>query len=220
MVLFGSNEQEIDPLGIEQQRLEFQQNRFLVLPACVEPAFWARLYQLSTTLDFEPHHYPTWERLVCSHPAVTLPLMMIFNRPTVLRWVELVTGKGPLLGFEARLHRLTNVRTDKNSGRTGGQDIPWHDDGPGKRQLAFSLSFTDATVEGGQFQLRPKGSASLLADLATPPAGTAILFDVDPELEHRITPVTGEAYRTTYAGWFMNCLPQALQDLKKPPAVK
>lgn len=216
MYLFGSADQELPSSQLDQLRVQFQQNRFVILPACVEPTLWARLYSLSTSLDYQPQHLPTWERLVCHHPTITLPLMMIFNRPKVLRWVEQVTGKAPLLGFEARLHRLTHVRTDTNSGRTGGQDIPWHDDGPGIRQLAFSLSFTDAPVEGGRFQLRRKGSTSLLADLETAPAGSAVLFDVDADLEHRVTPVSGHAARTTYAGWFMNCPPQAFQDLKRP----
>ncbi len=217
---FGSADQELPSSEIDQLRNQFRQNRFLLLPNCVEPSLWGRLFDLSTKLEYQPQHLPTWERLVCSHPSITIPLMMIFNRPSVLRWVEQVTGKAPLLGFEARLHRLTNVRTDQTKARTGGQDIPWHDDGPGIRQLAFSLSFTDAQVEGGRFQLRRKGSTSLLADFATPLAGDAILFDVAEELEHRITPISSQAARTTYAGWFMNCPPQALQDLKRPPIAK
>jgi len=53
-------------------------------------------------------------------------------------------------------------------------------------------------------QIREARSKRILHEIANTGPGDAVLFRVDPGLEHRITPVTGSISKTALAGWFVS----------------
>lgn len=122
--------------------------------------------------------------------AITLAL----KRPNLLRWIEAVTGCGPLGEVDGRLAQA----------RPGGLDqLTWHDDMIDRgRRLAITINLTDRPYEGGEFELRAKGSDAVLLRHRHVRPGSALLFEVAPGLEHRVLPVLSGGPRRVYAGWF------------------
>lgn len=128
-------------------------------------------------------------------PALNLAL----GRPEMLRWVEEATGKRGLLKVDGRV-----VRT-----RANGEDgLGWHDDGHETggdvvRRLAITLCLSNEPHEGGEFELRQSGSPDILIVYNHRHAGTALIFDIDSNLQHRVRPVRSGSARRIFAGWFL-----------------
>ena len=86
-----------------------------------------------------------------------------------------------------------------------GVPLHWHDDMNDRaRKLAIVINLSGRPFQGGQFQLRRKGADGLLLAFDHVEPGSALLFAVRPELEHRVLPVTGTNPRRVYAGWFLD----------------
>ena len=90
---------------------------------------------------------------------------------------------------------IISLREAKNEWE---EDGIWHDDG--SRILAFSLSLTLESPEGGVLEFREKGAINS-HKIPTPPFGTAIIFKTGAEnYEHKINKVTKDK-RLIIAGW-------------------
>lgn len=130
---------------------------------------------------------------------VGMALNLALSRPEMLCWVEQATGKRGLQKVDGRI-----VRT-----RAGAEDgLNWHNDehetgGDVVRRLAITIGLSDEPYEGGAFELRKSGSADLLIAYHHLNAGTALLFDIDPGLEHRVRPVRSGGARRVFTGWFL-----------------
>lgn len=130
---------------------------------------------------------------------VGMALNLALSRPEMLRWVEAVTGKRGLQKVDGRV-----VRT-----RANGEDgLDWHNDdhetgGDVVRRLAITIGLSDQPFEGGAFDLRMSGSPELLITYRHDAAGTALIFDIDTRLEHRVRPVRIGGARRVFTGWFL-----------------
>lgn len=90
---------------------------------------------------------------------------------------------------------ILSLRESQNSWE---EDGIWHDDG--SRILAFSLSLTITSPEGGILELREKGSNQSLK-IPTPDYGQMIVFKTGVEAyEHKINRVSSGS-RLIAAGW-------------------
>lgn len=90
---------------------------------------------------------------------------------------------------------ILSLREAKNEWE---EDGIWHDDG--SRKLAFSLSLTIESPEGGKLSFRKKGSSHQL-DIPTPTYGEMIIFKTGVSgYEHKINQVT-KGSRLVCAGW-------------------
>ncbi|MGE4069510.1 MAG: 2OG-Fe(II) oxygenase [Vicinamibacterales bacterium] len=122
-------------------------------------------------------------------------LHAVLNDPELWQVVEAVTGCRPIGAFSGRVYRR-EARTD------GGHYFPWHSDVSDGRLVGFSLNLGDTPYAGGRLQVRDADSHEILTDTANPGRGDALLFRIDPALEHQVTPVEGPEPRTVLAGWF------------------
>jgi hypothetical protein len=90
---------------------------------------------------------------------------------------------------------IISLRESKNEWEEEGI---WHDDG--SRILAFSLSLTKTSPEGGILEFRKKGQKDS-KKLMTPDYGTMIVFKTGVDgFEHKINAVT-KGSRLIIAGW-------------------
>lgn len=190
---FSSSSSWIEPAK------QFLRQRCLRLPKLLPANLLQRAVELSGSLPFQTNRTEVGEREICDHPGLRGLLMLLFNRAPLFRFLEELTGKGPIQSFEGTVYRLLP-----------GQTLSWHDDHPGVRQLALSLGLSPQPYEGGEFQLRLKGETALLLAAAGLSPGEALLFDVAADLEHRVTPLLGAHPRVAFAGWFMSCPLQTL----------
>ncbi len=91
----------------------------------------------------------------------------------------------------------------------------WHSDIDLKteRMVAMSINLSPRIYRGGSLQIRYKKSKKIIQEITNIGLGDAIIFRVDPRLEHRVTDLKGKEAKTAFAGWFqMN--PKCIFDLK------
>lgn len=122
-------------------------------------------------------------------------LMLALKRRNLLDWLERATGCGPLNG-------VAGVVVQALAG--ADHHLGWHDDRQKtRRRLAITINLSGAPYEGGVFEMRRKVTHEpLFAHRHTEP-GTALIFDVAHDIEHRILPVTAGGPRRVFTGWFL-----------------
>lgn len=121
-------------------------------------------------------------------------LELALRRAPLLRWLERVAGCGPLVHVEGEVAEH----------RPGGEDyLSWHGDmhKPG-RKLALVIDFSEARYEGGIFELRDRQSKQMLIRHHHDQPGSALLFRIAENLEHRVLPVTCGGPRRVFACGF------------------
>ncbi|MBM3459224.1 MAG: 2OG-Fe(II) oxygenase [Armatimonadetes bacterium] len=120
-------------------------------------------------------------------------LEFLHNTPTLYRAVEQLTGCGSVGSFAGRIVQLP-PGTNKGYG--------WHSDATGDRNVGLSLNLGSGGYSGGVFQVRERRSGRICWEVDQLAPGDALLFRIDPELEHQVTPVEAGVPRTVYSGWF------------------
>lgn len=121
-------------------------------------------------------------------------LELALRRAPLLRWLERVAGCGPLVRVEGEVAEH----------RAGGEDhLSWHQDmhKPG-RKLALVIDLSDTRYEGGEFELRDTQSRQVLIRHHHDQPGSALLFRIAENLEHRVLPVTSGGPRRVFACGF------------------
>lgn len=119
-------------------------------------------------------------------------IFFLVNDPALYAAVRHITGCGHIGCFTGRVYRMVPGAGDYDS---------WHSDVTEQRMVGMSINIGPA-YEGGVFQLREAGSKRLLCEAPNVVPGDAILFRIDPRLEHWITPMAGDTPKTAFAGWF------------------
>lgn len=125
---------------------------------------------------------------------ISRALELALRRAPLLRWLERIAGCGPLIRVEGEVAEH----------RAGSEDyLSWHQDmhKPG-RKLALVIDLSDTRYDGGVFELREKGSKQLLIRHHHEEPGSALLFRIAANLEHRVLPVTSGGPRRVFACGF------------------
>jgi hypothetical protein len=129
---------------------------------------------------------------VCMEPNATSALLeFLCNDAALFAAVEGMTGCTPLTRFSGFVYRLS---------AGAGHHHNWHNDMVQNRRVAMSVNLEPEPYAGGVLQLRRR-DGPVLARVENVGAGDAILFRVDPALQHRATEVTA-GVKTAFAGWF------------------
>jgi 2OG-Fe(II) oxygenase superfamily len=120
-------------------------------------------------------------------------LLFLLNDPDLRRAVGAITGTGPIARFDARIYRRLPVAEHYDN---------WHDDLAGPhRVVTMSVNLGSEPYGGGELLLRRKGEPEPFAAVHNVGPGDALLFRIDPALEHRVTSITS-GVKTALAGWF------------------
>ena len=85
--------------------------------------------------------------------------------------------------------------------------------------VAMTVNLSTDGYAGGFLEMRERSSKKIFAELANTGPGDAILFELAPELQHRVTPVEGSYPKTALAGWFKES-PEFLSALEKGRLVR
>jgi 2OG-Fe(II) oxygenase superfamily len=126
--------------------------------------------------------------------AVTLAL----NREPLLAMLEGLLPQPPPVPHRSITGHVARHRPDAS------HELYWHDDLQcSERLLGITVNLGAEPYSGGRFQLRVKANQRITADLVLEAPGDAFVFAISPALEHRVTPVTGEAARTVFTGWLV-----------------
>ncbi len=115
------------------------------------------------------------------------------NRPALRDWLSVVTGQPRIGAAEGRL-----VET-----RAGGVDqLTWHDDQMANACLGVTVHLRPCGYEGGAFELREKNKEQNLFQHASAMQGDIVFFDVSPQCEHRVLPISSGEARRVFTGWY------------------
>ncbi|HTR60739.1 MAG TPA: 2OG-Fe(II) oxygenase [Candidatus Binataceae bacterium] len=141
------------------------------------------------------------------HPGVAKELVLydfnalsvlefVMNQPDFRSTIEEITGIGPLRRFGGRIYRMVPG--------TAHHDL-WHTDVPHfRRHVCLTMNLSSEEFRGGAFMLRDRESKRVLADIMNTGLGDALIFRIDPALEHRVADIEGKKPKTAYAGWFVS----------------
>lgn len=173
----------------------FAEQRAIVCRDVFDAALLDRLLTAARGTGFRADQVDLGTREVEEPQRVGGTLNVLMQRPALFRWLEAVTGQTGLVGAEGRLVQA----------RAGAGDaLDWHDDlGQPRRALGVTISLTDADYTGGLFEMRRVNDPATTRCFDHASAGTALIFDLGTEIEHRVHPVSSGGPRRIFTGWFM-----------------
>ena len=182
------------PADASAAKEQFARFQALHIEQAIEPSYLAALLKTLETSTFVADAPAPGFREVESSPQRAGRLLnLTLNRPELLRWLEDVTGCGPLKTIEGRVVQ-TLLRP--------GDELLWHDDllATAGRRVAIVINLSTRKYGGGDFQLRWKGG-EIVVEHHHSRLGSALLFRVESRLEHRVLPLTFGGPRRVFAGW-------------------
>lgn len=182
----------------------FAEQRAIVCRDIFDPVLFDRLLAAARATDFREDRVDLGTREVEEPQRVGGTINVLLQRPNLFRWLEAVTGRAGLAGAEGRL-----VQT-----RAGAGDaLDWHNDlQQSRRALGVTISLTVAAYAGGLFEMRRVDDPADTRSFDHARAGTALIFDLGADIEHRVQPLPSGGPRRVFTGWFMReaVLPAAI----------
>jgi hypothetical protein len=174
----------------------FRRQRAIVCPGFFQDALLSKLIERCRTGEFCPDAAGgLGSREVESPQRVGGAINILLQRAPLLRWIERATECGPLATVAGRV-----VQTLAN----GSDRLYWHDDREDTgRRLGITINLSDAPYDGGVFEMRIKRRDRIEWAFRHETPGTALIFDIRPNLEHRLLPLVSGGPRRVYTGWFM-----------------
>jgi hypothetical protein len=184
------------PGEVRSTREAFARAHHLVLPGFLDAGVLDVVTGgLAATTFVEMVHHGIGRELCAEDGAAFSLLLFLANDPRLFEMVRALTGiEGPPFGcFVGRVYRFLPGSEHYDS---------WHNDAIQTRAMALAVNLGGEPHEGGVLEIREEGSEEILAAVPNTELGSAVLLRIDARLVHRVTPVTGRAPRTTFAGWF------------------
>ena len=174
---------------------EFAKRRAIACTGAIEPDLLSSLMRLCRDGAFTSDEVAgLGHREVESPQRAGRVISLALKRGALLSWLEAMAGCGSLRNVEGRVVRALANNHDQ---------LLWHDDlDEPRRRLAITINLSAQLYEGGLFELRDKRTHDVLATHLHLEPGTALIFDVARDIEHRVLPVTSGGPRCVYTGWF------------------
>lgn len=185
--VFRGSADDLDAL-----RATFREQHWIRLPRLVGPDLLARVRADLASVEFKEYGHANIGKELVADRGTAL-LTFVANDPALFEIIEQITGRQGIQCFTGRVYRMNPASDHYDS---------WHDDLGGHRLIAMSLNLAAEPFEGGILQIRDRASKHILQEVANTTYGDAIIFNLLPELQHRVTPVAGTTPRTAFAGWF------------------
>jgi len=186
----------VDDDSLAALRESFARDHVIRLPRFLSPELLRMLGEYLAAGTFTPREDAGIAIELCLEESRALDLLaFVMHAPVLLDAVRTITNSAAIAGFHGRIYRFDPHVAHHDS---------WHDDAAsGQRLAGFSLNLGGPFL-GGEFQLRAKAEVDKVLTIANTGPGDAILFRIDPALQHRVRAVEGGAAKTAFAGWFLS----------------
>jgi hypothetical protein len=186
----GASEAELDAL-----RAAFDRRHSIVLPQLIDPRLLAMLHHRLETAKFvEKTNREVGDELRLSSGPLTAALEFLTNDSGLFALIQRITGCPPIGCYRARVYQHVADQ---------GHSSDWHEDLVEGRMLTMSINLGAVPYRGGLLQIRDVRTREIVTEVANTGSGDAVIFRIDPALQHRVTPTIGDVPRTAYAGWFL-----------------
>jgi hypothetical protein len=180
------------PAQLRSARDYFDRHNYLQIPGFLDPAMLRIARRFLRGAAFKTGQYGVGRDLKLYDDPLASVFLVLLNDPKLFRLIRRITGCGPVGCFAGRLYRMV---------ARSGQSFEWHNDVMNDRMVAISINLSDTAYRGGTLQIRDT-SGSACEAIPNLGFGDAIIFRVADHLEHRVTPVVGNAPKTAVTGWF------------------
>jgi hypothetical protein len=174
-------------------RSQFARRHCICLPELLDAGILGEIQQWIQQEGFVEAFYDVGKDSVSSHPLVIATLHFLVNDPVFVQFVSAVTGQREITTMYGRVYRMMPGP---------GHKFGWHSDEGAGRVIGISVNLSREAFSGGVFELRDIESRRMLRRVHNTGYGSAFLFRISPRLEHRVTPVSGQIPKTSFAGWF------------------
>jgi len=176
-------------------RAEFASQHSIVLHGFIEPEL---LGAIQRQLAREPFLHKMNEgigtELRLPPGPLSAALEFLTNDRALFSAIEELTECGSIGCFRGRVYRMLPG---------AGHASDWHSDVSGGRMVTMSVNLSTSIFDGGELQIREAASERMIRRLRNTGAGDAVIFRIDPALQHQVLPLTGSAHRDALAGWFL-----------------
>jgi hypothetical protein len=178
-------------------RAEYDVRHCVTLPRFIEPALrsWIHRRLAGAAWDRVVHADldPPSVDLNLADPLVEGTIHALLQDANLFAAVRAITGCEAIGMYAFRLYRM-----DADAGHTDS----WHGDNDGNRMATLSVNVGSEPFEGGGLQIREQATGRLVHRVHNIGPGDAILFRIDPALEHCVEEVRGPVSKYAIAGWF------------------
>lgn len=190
-----------DEQRIKALSTQYQSENWVMLPQLLDAALLERVQGGISTGQFidspvnldSASEESAYSRQQLAKDSTGAILNFVLNSQELFEVIRSISACDHIGSFIGRVYRM----------QPGGEDyIPWHDDLWPDRLVALSLNLSPKPYVGGALELRNAGEDRPFAEIANQAYGDAIVFRIDPGLQHRVTGVGGSEPRTSFAGWF------------------
>lgn len=179
---------------------DFARCHAIVCPDVIDPDFLSTLQRITKRTTFMHDIVGgIGEREIEKPNRAGAALTLALGRQNFLRWIEQTTQCGPLESIGGGVAQMLPVNR---------HCLRWHNDlvEPGRR-LAITINLSEDRYDGGLFELRSSITRKVMFQYQHVKAGTAVVFELAPNLEHRVLPLISGGPRRVYAGWFFTRAP-------------
>jgi hypothetical protein len=192
---------------LEALSARFGRHHVVHLPAFLAPDAWDVMQQYMGQAHFETkvHEalHPPARNLTIVEPTLVAFCAFALNDPAVTRTVQRLTGCGPIGSWIGDFYRMVPGQGHRDA---------WHDDVDGNRLVAITINLTPGPFRGGALSMRDRATGERLWTFTNDGPGDALLFRIDPGLEHWTHEVEGTTPKSAVAGWFQRA-PQFWREL-------
>ncbi len=179
---------------VARLRAHFEKEHWLALPGFVDPQLLATLRERLAATEFVRVDREVGSELRPLDTAPYFAFELLLNSPAMLALVPRLTGCPRPACFTGRVYR--RVPGERHVSH-------WHadltEDG---HMVTLSINLSEEAYGGGTTLIRESATGRVVCELSNTGFGDAIMFPIDPRLEHRVTEVEGRAPKTALAGWF------------------
>ena len=199
------NHQTLVPGDQELMALKqrFAQEHFVHLYQLIEPAMLAAIGQMIDPDQFEERLTPNIGCVeCCTDPRIDNGFSALLNQTQVHQTISKILGHPIDLWGGNTVRRIpgknhfSQWHNDKSPPFQGADGHQY------QRVVPLSLNISREPFVGGNLEMRSLPDKQLLADIANPVPGDALLFEISDGLQHRVADVTGDEPRMVHVGWF------------------
>jgi hypothetical protein len=136
--------------------------------------------------------HPPSADLIMENNAIRQAFLLLLNNQKLFEIIEYITGCPKIGCFKGSVYRMTS---------TYGHDT-WHHDLEGHRLVALSINLSTSVYSGGVLRIRDVEKSSIVSEISNTGFGDAVVIRLAPQIEHKVSRVTGPIDKTAFAGKF------------------
>lgn len=181
----------------------FADNHFVHLAGLIEPSLRQSIAEMISQASFTQRLTPGIGCVeTCDDQRIENGFFALFNQPEVRHTISQIVGQPIDLWGGNTVRRVPGKNHFSNWHNDKSPPVELADGRRYQRVVPMSLNMSEGDFSGGNLEMRSMPEQTLVADVANPIAGDALLFEINETLQHRVADVTAGCPRIVHVGWF------------------